>query len=211
MSVQHSFYIQRSIALVLLIAVFLSPGILCAGEEPDTIKPNALPDSTRPASYLTEPIDQEKVTDEDWLLMHNSVKRGITYEETKKLFPNIGDLTTEGAGAVLSPGQGLYEAHLSITIFDHPARIEFNYRRDDKSETSLYTYYWQIMHVDSVTAERLYSRIKEFYSSLYGSCEEERETFEFFQEYCSWDVDVVTPSLVKNIYSADHAYIGWGD
>jgi hypothetical protein len=178
-------------------------------QEPKKMTPNPLTDSAGAISQLTEPIDQEAMTDNDWLSLHVRVPKTITYEETKRLFPNLRELQTEGAGA-FDPKRGLFEARLAVRIFDHPAEIEFNFRGDDQSKCVLYTFYFQVWNIDSLTARTLYNRVRDYYTNLYGQCLIERETEESFStEACYWRVGATEYSLVKNVYAPDRAYVGW--
>ncbi len=204
MTIQLSSVNLRSIALLLLIVTLSSLSFSQVREQPDSTKPYVTPDSTWRIPPLTEPIDQERMSDEDWLLLPGRVPSGITYEETKRLFPNLGEQTTEGAGS-MAPKYELYEAYLQITIFDVPAKIEFNF-----SKNSLYGYGFRIWDIDSVTAEPLYAHLKDFYSKRYGKYEESSDGGNWLSKQCFWNIGDITVNIVMNIYSADKAYVGWG-
>ena len=204
MTIQRSSVYPHGIALLLLIATLSTLSFSQVREQPDSTKPYLPPDSTRTIPPLTEPIDQERMSDEDWLLLPGRVPSGITYEETKELFPNLGELMTEGGGC-LDPVPGLFEAHLSITIFDRAAKIEFNF-----SKNSLYGYGFRIWDIDSVTAEPLYAHLKDFYSKRYGKYRETTDEGNWLSKQCFWNIGDITVGIVMNIYSVNNAYVGWG-
>jgi len=171
---------------------------------------NPQPDSTMAASPLTAPIDQKLMTTIDWLQLLERIPTAITYEEAKRLFPNIGELQTEGGG-VFDPKYGLYEAFLPIKIFNLPARIEFNFRCENQSKCHLYTFYFQIWNIDSLTAVTIYERLREYYTDLYGPCRVEHDEVEYYlNESCSRTVGKRKYHLVMCIYFRDDAYVGWG-
>ena len=111
----------------------------------------------------------------------------------------------------MDPKYGLYEAKLSIETFGYPTVIEFNFRGNADSNLILYGFGFQIWNIDSITAEKLYDRIGDFYTEQFGLCTGERESFEYFYEYCKWQAPTLTYGVVKNVYSTDKAYIGWGN
>lgn len=194
----------RGFTIVLFIVAVSSLVISQASDQKGLADSSQRSDSRMETTPLTEPIDLDTMTDEDWLHLPGRIPPGLTYEKTKELFPNLDELVTAGAGST-DPKYGLYETYLSITIFDRPAKMAFSY-----SNNSVTSYGIEIRDIDSITAEQWYHRLKDFYYDLYGQYEQEREVSNFFYEACYWRTDVITLTLCKNVYSSDNAYLGWG-
>lgn len=149
-------------------------------------------------------VDVDKMTDEEKLLIYKIIPKRISYQETKAIFPGMGELKTEGDGT-MEPKYGLYESNLSLSVLGRQARLEFNYEND-----SLYAYYFFISNVDSLAAEQIYIELRNFYELRFGAYAEERETRQYIYESCFWESDTLNFGISKSIYTKDNAIIGWG-
>ncbi len=161
---------------------------------------------TNSSSFLSQrqPLDLDKMSEEEKLLLFKKIPTRITYERTKFLLPTLGALETEGGGS-FNPKYGLFESRLNFLILGRPAKLEFNFKND-----SLYGYNFSISEIDSSSAEIIYKELQSFYSKQFGPFNEERESFEYYYEASNWSTDSIQWGIVKNIYSNAHAYIGWG-
>lgn len=151
-----------------------------------------------------QPLELEKMADEEKLLLFKKVPTGMTYKETKFLLPTLGELVTEGGGS-FNPRFGLFEARLELSLIGQSAKMEFNFKND-----TLYGYDFFISKLDSGTAEVIYTNLQSFYSKHFGPYNEEIETFEYFYEASYWSSDSIHWGITKNIYSKTNAYVGWG-
>lgn len=146
----------------------------------------------------------EEMSDEDKLFLIKFVPKRITYEETKALLSQLGDLMIEGSGNVYPP-PGLYEAFMDLELMGRTAVVEFNYQHD-----SLYGYSFYFWNIDSVLAEEIYTEMQNFYTSHLGKYVEETESWEHYSQNSSWESDTISVHVGKTIYTRDRAYIGWG-
>jgi len=77
-------------------------------------------------AMVSKSLRIEEMSDEDKLFLIKFVPKRITYEETKALLPQLGDLKIEGSGSVYPP-PGLYEAFMDLELMGRTAVVEFNY------------------------------------------------------------------------------------
>lgn len=196
-------YSLRLLRNSLIVLTYCTIG--CGGETKDKSESNYSKDSLEyTIATVGMSLKLEEMSDEDKLFLIKFVPKRITYEETKAILPQLGDLKIEGSGNVYPP-PGLYEAFMDLELMGRTAVVEFNYQHD-----SLYAYYFYFWNIDSVTAERIYIQLQEFYTSHLGKYVEETESWEHYSQNSSWVSDTISVHVGKTIYTRDRAYIGWG-
>jgi hypothetical protein len=101
-------------------------------------------------------------TDAEKLLLVEQVPFGITYKDTKQLFPALREIHPEGHASQLGE-QGLYEASMDMSIFGQQGRLEFNYDKD-----GLYSYYFWLTELNERKANVLNAELRAFYTKRFG-------------------------------------------
>jgi hypothetical protein len=113
------------------------------------------------------PVDVD--TDEEKLLLINSVPLGIGYEDVKSRIPETGEMSIEAYSEYMHR-QGLARASTDMRVLDRDAKLEFNFENNN-----LYSYYYRIDGLDEGAASSLYGRLQAFYSERLGKPREEQQ------------------------------------
>lgn len=139
--------------------------------------------------------------EDDLLLLGNNLPFGLTYQEVKEQFPEIGPARAEGGLQDLGD-IGLTEAVLKLELLGHRAELEFNFNHDQ-----LYSYYFFILCEDAGVAEKLYQYLQDFYGGRLGAFSEEAQEEGGFSTVSSyWD----TCEFQFGLTLTRQKHIGWG-
>jgi hypothetical protein len=119
------------------------------------------------AGFEGSPVDLD--TDEEKLLLINSVPLGIGYEDVKSRIPETGEMSIEAYSEYMHR-QGLARASVDMRVLDRDAKLEFNFENNN-----LYSYYYRVEGLDEGAASGLYGRLQAFYSERLGKPREEQQ------------------------------------
>ncbi|NLX91109.1 MAG: hypothetical protein GXZ07_05905 [Firmicutes bacterium] len=143
--------------------------------------------------------------DEGKLLLGDTLSFGLTYEEVKAQFPEVGPLQAEGGLHSLGE-RGLKEAVLITEVLGHTAELEFNFEMDQ-----LYSFYYSITLEDEAEAEKLYSYLQNFYAAALGPFStEEQEEGGISSTTGYWQNEAYQFGLTHQVNADGLHFVSWG-
>ena len=139
------------------------------------------------------------------LLLGDILSFGLTYEEVKAEFPEVGQLQAKGGLQSLGE-RGLKEAVLKTEVLDHTAELEFNFEQD-----KLYSFYYFITLEDEAEAGELYTYLQDFYATNLGTFfTEEQEEGGISSETSYWQNEAFQLGLTHQVNVDGLHFVSWG-
>ncbi|MTI82706.1 MAG: hypothetical protein FH756_02165 [Firmicutes bacterium] len=114
-------------------------------------------------TFLTGCGSQTAQSDNEKLMLIKELPFGVTYQEVKQKFPDVGPNKPEGYPEV-EIDEGLTEATVSVNVLGYKAELEFNFE-----DNKLYRYGFAVEFKNKAGAENLYTKLQEFYTQEFGA------------------------------------------
>lgn len=191
-------------------ALFFVAGISGAGQvQPQMPLPSSPSDTAAAIMPLTEPVDIEKMTEQDWFMLQLRLPKGVTYAEAKRLLPALSELKRNDQKNMFS-NDWLFTATISSKIDGAQIDIRLIFKGGTDSTCTLDRTQSRMDSFDAADGKSAYGRMTECFTGLFGPYKEDLTT----GAYGSWTrkwfsgprVRVVAALVVD---SAEEAMITW--
>ncbi len=106
---------------------------------------------------------QTALSDNEKLMLIKELAFGVTYQEVKQKFPDVGPNKPEGHPEI-DAKESLTEATVPTNVLGYMAELEFNFE-----DNKLYGYGFSVEFNDKTGAENLYIKLQEFYRQEFGA------------------------------------------
>jgi hypothetical protein len=191
-------------------ALLFVAGISQAGQvQPQVPLPSSQSDTSAAILPLTEPVDIEKMTEQDWFMLQLRLPKGVTYAEAKRLLPALSELKRNDQKNMFS-NDWLFTATISSKI--DRARIDMRliFRGGTDSTCTLDGTQSRMDSFDAAAGKSTYGRMTECFAALFGPYKEDLTTGASGSLTRKWysgpRVRVVAALVVD---SAEEAMITW--
>ena len=190
-----------SFALICLIIVSLAG---CIEDEGIQIPPQG-GESAEIPQETGDADTEESASDNGKMLLGDTLPFGLTYQEVKTQFPELGPLQAEGGLQSLGE-RGLKEAVLRTEVLGHIAELEFNFELDQ-----LYSFYYSITLENEGEAVELYTYLQNFYAADLGPFStEEQEEGGISSETRYWQNEAFQLGLTHQVNVDGLHFVRWG-
>jgi hypothetical protein len=127
--------------------------------------------SSAAISPLTEPVDAEKMTEQDWFMLNLRMPNGVTYAEAKRLLPTLSELRTTGQKDLLKESW-LFTATVSSRIDGMRIEMNLNFWGETDLTCALDRAKSRMRFSDIAVAKLSYERMTECFSAHFGQYQE---------------------------------------
>jgi hypothetical protein len=171
--------------------------------------PSSQSDTSAAILPLTEPVDIEKMTEQDWFMLQLRLPKGVAYAEAKRLLPALGELKKSDQKNMFS-NDWLFTASISSKIDEARIDLRFIFKGETDSTCTLDRTQSRMDSFDAAAGKLTYGRMTECFSALFGPYKEELTAGAYESWTRKWypgpRVRVIAALVVS---SAEEAMITW--
>jgi hypothetical protein len=155
-----------------LLALLIVVGLSRADQvQPQVPQPSPQSDSSAEILPLTEPVDINKMTEQDWFMLNLRMPNGVTYAEAKRLLPALSELSATGQKNTFKESW-LFTATVSSRIDGMRIEMILNFWGETDSTDTLDRAKSRMNFSDPAAAKLYYERMTECFSAHFGQYKE---------------------------------------
>jgi hypothetical protein len=165
---QMKWSIARAL-LALLVVVGISRAVQV---QPQVPLPSPQSDSSAEILPLTEPVDINRMTEQDWFMLNLRMPNGVTYAEAKRLLPALSELSATGQKNMFKESW-LFTATVSSRIDGMRIEMNLSFWGGTDSTCTLDRAKSRMSFSDPAVAKLFYERMTECFSARFGQYKED--------------------------------------